>query len=67
MTEGLNLLPLESSSKKRGVYFLHMYSCGKISATFDLSSRWNYLCDFASLAWYSKRAAKRFHVITSCQ
>ncbi len=30
--------------RSRGVYFLHMYSCGKINATFDFASRWFYLC-----------------------
>jgi hypothetical protein len=62
--------PVEGASQRipprnRGVYFLHMYSCGKINATFDFpalrsfrlggSARWNYLCVSVSRAWYSKR------------
>ena len=52
--------PLALPSRSRGVYFLHMYSCGKINATFDFpalrsfsgggSARWHDLCDSVSQA-----------------
>ena len=51
-------------SRNRGVYFLHMYSCGKINAIFDFSSLWNDLCDSAPQAWYSKRVVNFFRKVS---
>ena len=64
------------SPGNRGVYFLHMYSCGKINATFYFpalrsfsvggSARWYYLCASVPQAWYPRRVVNPNSPIQGC-